>query len=82
DQYHGVGITHTRIALCHAQIAALIEAIAEHVLNGYLDYEEVALAQEMLMEMAQQRVGQLNGDCQEVEQFWEAFEYLQSGRSA
>ena len=81
DQYHSVGITHTRIALCHAQVAALIEAIAEHVLNGHLDYEEVATAQEMLMGMAQQRVDQLNGDCQEVEQFWEAFEYLQSGRN-
>ncbi|WP_151765078.1 toprim domain-containing protein [Acinetobacter soli] len=82
DQYHSVGITHTRIALCHAQIAALIEAIAEHVLNGFLDYEEVASAQNMLMDMAQQRVDQLNGDCQEVDQFWEAFEYLQSGRSS
>ncbi|MGQ2387046.1 toprim domain-containing protein [Acinetobacter ursingii] len=82
DQYHSVGITHTRIALCHAQIAALIEAIAEHVLNGFLDYEEVASAQTMLMDMAQQRVDQLNGDCQEVDQFWEAFEYLQSGRSS
>lgn len=82
DQYHRAGITHTRIALCHAQVAALIEALAEHVLDGVLDYEEVAKAQDMLMEMAQARVDQLNGDCQEVEQFWEAYEYLQSGRSA
>ncbi|OUY08733.1 toprim domain-containing protein [Acinetobacter populi] len=82
DQYHSAGITHTRIALCHAQVAALVEALAEHVLDGVLDYEEVAKAQDMLMEMAQARVDQLNGDCKEVEQFWEAFEYLQSGRSA
>lgn len=82
DQYHDAGISHTRIALCHAQIAALIEALAEHVLTGVLDYEEVASAQDMLMQMAQARIDQLNGDCPEVEQFWEAFEYMQSARSA
>ncbi len=82
QQYHSAGITHTRIALCHAQIAALIEALAEHVLTDALDYEEVAAAQDMLLSMAQQRTEELNGDTAEVEQFWEAYEYLQSSRSA
>ena len=82
SQYHEAGIKHTRIALCHAQIAALIEALAEHVLEGALDYEEVASAQDMLLTLAQDRVDQLNGDCAEVEQFFDAFEYLQSTRSA
>ena len=31
DEYHQIGITHTRIALCHAQIAALIKAMALYV---------------------------------------------------
>lgn len=80
-EFHHNGITHTRIALCHAQVAALIDALTEHVLQDVIDYELVSDAQEMLLEMAQDRVDQLNGDHPLVEQFWDVFEYLNSSRS-
>ncbi|WP_347453634.1 toprim domain-containing protein [Acinetobacter thermotolerans] len=79
DEYHQLGITHTRIALCHAQVAALIEAMAKHVLP--IDLEEVIEAQEMLQDMARERVEQLNGDHPDVEKFWDVYEYLQGSRS-
>lgn len=78
-QYHQIGITHTRIALCHAQVAALINAMAQHVLP--IDLEEVIEAQEMLQNMARERVEQLNGDHPDVEKFWDVYEYLQGNRS-
>ncbi len=79
DEYHQIGITHTRIALCHAQIAALVVAMAKHVLP--IDLEEVIKAHEMLQQMARDRVDQLNGDHPDVEKFWDAFEYMESNRS-
>ena len=78
-EYHQIGITHTRIALCHAQVAALINAMAQHVLP--IDLEEVIEAQEMLQDMARERVEQLNGDHPDVEKFWDVYEYLQGNRS-
>ena len=79
DHYHEIGITHTRIALCHAQVAALIEAMTKHVLP--IDLEDMLEAQEMLEDMARERVEQLNGDHPDVEKFWDAYEYLQGNRS-
>ena len=79
DHYHAIGITHTRIALCHAQVAALIEAMTKHVLP--IDLEDMLEAQEMLEDMARERVEQLNGDHPDVEKFWDAYEYLQGNRS-
>ena len=79
DHYHEIGITHTRIALCHAQVAALIEAMTKHVLP--IDLEDMLEAQEMLEQMARERVEQLNGDHPDVEKFWDAYEYLQGNRS-
>lgn len=79
DEYHQIGITHTRIALCHAQIAALIKAMALHVLP--IDLEEVIEAHEMLQDMARDRIDQLNGDHPDVEKFWDVYEYLQGNRS-
>lgn len=78
-EYHQIGITHTRIALCHAQVAALVTAMAQHVLP--IDLEEVIEAQEMLQDMARDRVDQLSGDHPDVEKFWDVYEYLQSNRS-
>ena len=77
--YHHSGITHTRIALCHAQVASLVNALALHVLP--IDLEEVCAAEDMLMDMASDRVDQLNGDHPDVEKFWDAYEYLQGNRS-
>ena len=79
DHYHEIGITHTRIALCHAQVAALIEAMTKHVLP--IDLEDMLEAQEMLEQMARERVEQLNGDHPDVEKFWDVYEYLQGNRS-
>ena len=79
DHYHEIGITHTRIALCHAQVAALIEAMTKHVLP--IDLEDMIEAQEMLEQMARERVEQLNGDHPDVEKFWDVYEYLQGNRS-
>jgi len=78
-EYHEMGITHTRIALCHAQVSALVKAMAQHVLS--IDLEEVIEAQEMLQDMARDRVNQLNGDHPDVEKFWDVYEYLQGNRS-
>ncbi len=67
DHYHAIGITHTRIALCHAQVAALIEAMTKNVLP--IDLEDMLEAQEMLEEMARERVEQLNGDHPDVKRY-------------
>ena len=53
--------------------------MAQHVLP--IDLEEVIEAQEMLQDMARERVEQLNGDHPDVEKFWDAFEYLDSNRA-
>ncbi|WP_336034130.1 toprim domain-containing protein [Acinetobacter bereziniae] len=81
-EFHNNGITHTRIALCHAQVSALIDALAKHVLHDVIGLEEVSAASDMLLDMARERVDQLNGDHPLVEQFWDVYEYLNSSRSA
>ena len=80
-EFHNNGITHTRIALCHAQVSALIDAVAKHILHDVIDLEEVCAAQDMLLDMSHERVKQLNGDHPLVEQFWDVYEYLNSSRS-
>lgn len=79
--YHQCGITHTRIALCHAQIAAMIEALAKHVLNEAIDLEEIVDSHEMLEQMALKRMEDISDDHIFVKQFWEAFEYVNSSRT-
>jgi hypothetical protein len=79
--YHQCGITHTRIALCHAQIAAMIEALAKHVLNEVIDLEEIVDSHEMLEQMALKRMEDISDDHIFVKQFWEAFEYVNSSRT-
>lgn len=80
SEYHQHGITHTRIALCHAQIAALIESVAKHVLDGVLELEDVLEAQAMLIKMAEARVLRLSADHPDVDRFWETYEYLEQNR--
>lgn len=77
-QYHDMGITHTRIALCHAQISAMIDAIAEHVLQDKIDLDEICDAKRLLEKMAQQRIHDLSADHIFVQQFFEVFEYLEA----
>ncbi|QHH99212.1 toprim domain-containing protein [Acinetobacter dispersus] len=77
---HGSGITHTRIALCHAQISAMIIAISKHVLNEVIDLEEVCNAQAMLEEMARSRMADLSDDHVLVKQFFEVYEFLNSNK--
>lgn len=76
-EYHEKGITHTRITLCHAQISAMINAIAKHVLDDIIDLEEICDAQAMLEQMAQQRINDLSADHKLVQQFWDVYEYLE-----
>lgn len=74
--YHAKGITHTRIALCHAQLAALVDALALHVLNDYIDLEHVIEATKMIEKMAVERVARLSADHPQVQQFWDVYDYL------
>ena len=53
--------------------------MTKHVLP--IDLEDMLEAQEMLEQMARERVEQLNGDHPDVEKFWDAYEYLQGNRS-
>lgn len=75
---HQKGITHTRIALCHAQVSAMIEAIAKHVLQDVIDLEEIIDSQTMLENMGKKRMEDLNDDHIFVKQFWDAYEYIDS----
>ncbi|TCB49860.1 toprim [Acinetobacter sp. ANC 4779] len=75
-EYHLSGVTHTRIALCHAQVSAMIDAIAEHVLKGVIDLEEICDAKAFMEKMALKRMEDLSDDHILVKQFWEVFEYI------
>jgi len=79
-EYHDEEITHTRIALCHAQIAAMIDAIAKHVLDGHIDLEHVIDAHTYLKAIARQRITQLSGDHPDIEKFWEVYDYMANAR--
>ena len=75
-EYHQCGITHTRIALCHAQVSAMIDAIAEHILKDVIDLEEICDAKKLMEKMALRRMEDLSDDHILVKQFWEVFEYI------
>lgn len=77
-EFHQSGITHTRIALCHAQISAMIDALAAHVLKDTIDLEEICDAKRLLEDMARSRMNDLSDDHVLVKQFWEVYEYLNS----
>lgn len=81
-EYHSNGITHTRIALCHAQISAMIDALAEHVFEGVIDLSDICDAKRYLEGMARRRVDEIACDHVYVQQFWDAYEYLNSIRSS
>ena len=82
EEFHQKGITHTRIALCHAQVSAMIDALTEHVLKDVIDLDEICDAKRILETMARERVEQLGSDHPQVQQFWDAFEYMNVSRSA
>lgn len=81
NQYHQIGITHTRIRACHALVASMIEVLAEHVLKDFIDLEEITNAQTMLEQMAIKRMEDLSDDHILVKQFWEAFEFVNMSRN-
>ena len=81
-EFHQKGITNTRIALCHAQVAAMIDAIAEHVFKDAMDLSDICDAKRYLEEMARRRIEEIGADHPFVQQFWDAFEYMNSIRSA
>lgn len=74
--YHAAGITHTRIALNHAQIAAMVDCLHLHVLDGVMSDAQAKTAKSTLVTMSQQRVDRLSSDHPLVEQFWEIYEYM------
>lgn len=74
--YHSAGITHTRIALNHAQIAAMVDCLHLHVLDGVMSEDQAKTAKSTLVAMSEQRVARLSSDHPLVEQFWEIYEYL------
>ena len=74
--YHQCGIAHTRIALCHAQVSAMIDSIAEHILKDIIDLEEICDAKALMEKMALKRMEDLSDDHILVKQFWEVFEYI------
>lgn len=80
-QYHAQGITHTRIALNHAQIATLIDCLQQHILTGLLSDEQVHHAQQQLIIMATDRVTRLSADHPDVDKFWSVFDYLNISRA-
>ncbi|ASN71607.1 hypothetical protein 2F1_6 [Uncultured Caudovirales phage clone 2F_1] len=81
-EFHQKGITHTRIALCHAQVSAMIDAIAEHIFKDVMDLSDICDAKRYLEEMARRRVDEIAADHPMVQQFWDAFEYLNSVRTS
>lgn len=74
--YHDKKINHIRIVLCHAQVAAMLEAIAQHVLTDVMDLDELSTANNLLQHMAIQRIKDLKTDHVLVQQFWAVYEYL------
>lgn len=78
--YHNDGVTHTRIALNHAQVAALIDCLQTHILGSLMTKEQAWSAQNTLLGMAHARVTRLQADHPEVERFWSVFEYLNTIR--
>ena len=77
-RYHEFGVTHTRIALNHAQIAAMIDCLQTHVLSGLMTDQQAEQAKQALFEMAQTRVQRLQADHPDVDKFWSVFEFLMS----
>lgn len=80
--FHAKGITHVRIALCHAQVSAMIDALAEHVFQKEISATEIQNSKTMLENMARRRVDEIGLDHIFVQQFWDAFEYLNSIRTS
>lgn len=74
--YHAAGITHTRIALNHAQISAMVDCLHLHVLDGVMTEAQAKAAKITLITMSQQRVARLSSDHPLVEQFWEIYDYM------
>ena len=74
--YHSAGITHTRIALNHAQIAAMVDCLHLHVLDEVMTDAQAKTAKSTLLKMSEQRVARLSSDHPLVEQFWEIYEYM------
>lgn len=80
-EYHLEEINHTRIALCHAQVAALLDAIATHVFQDYIDLDHLVDTHKYLKHIARQRLTKLSGDHPDVEKFWDVYDYMHNGRN-
>lgn len=81
QEYHEQGITHTRIALNHAQISAMIDCLQQHIFQGIMSESQAYSAKQTLIKMAQERIDRLQADHPEVERFWSVYEYLQMTRN-
>lgn len=79
--FHQNHVTHTRIALNHAQICALVDCLKQHMFSNLMTQTQADSAKNTLMHMAKARVERLQADHAEVERFWSVFEYLQMSRN-
>jgi len=70
-------IREFRIGRNHAQMLALVDALGPEGLQ-LINEEHVAMAQKRLLAMAIERQRALNADHPVIEEFWEAYEYLES----
>ncbi|MEQ9130779.1 MAG: toprim domain-containing protein [Salinisphaeraceae bacterium] len=71
------GIRNQRIATTHAQLLALCQCLGPEGLR-LISKEDLAAASEQVIEMARQRQIATNADHPMVQEFWEAFDYLES----
>lgn len=74
--FHEQGITHTRIALNHAQLCALVDCLQRHMFGRQMSEAQAMSAKKTLFDMAGQRIERLSADHADVEKFWGVFEYL------
>lgn len=70
------GVRVNRLALNHAQLMALIECFGSEGL-GLLSDAAILDALKEVISMAQERQQAINADCPTVQEFWEAYDYLQ-----
>lgn len=76
QSFHEQGITHTRIALNHAQLCTLVDCLQIHIFGKRMTDNQASQAKNTLLKMASERIDRLSADHVDVEKFWGVFEYL------
>jgi len=71
------GVSNLRIAKNHAQLLTLVEALGPDGLDLVAE-EPMTAACQRVIEMAEERQQSINADHPLVEEFWDAYEYIES----